>query len=58
MNIHVTTTVNEGRVEYFLQHDYDTDIFTGIPGSGPFESREQAQEAADRLSEALSCVSD
>ena len=47
-----------GRLTYFLVHDYDLDIFTGVPGHGPFPSRGEAIAAARRLQEALSCVAD
>ena len=59
MNIEVMSrSETDGRNVYFLLHDYDTDIFASIPGSGPFESYQEAVEAADRLIVALSCVSD
>ncbi|MFS0865876.1 hypothetical protein AB3M83_00900 [Microbacterium sp. 179-B 1A2 NHS] len=43
---------------YYIVHDFDLDIFTGLPGDGPYEDRVEAQRAAERLMEALSCVSD
>jgi hypothetical protein len=43
---------------YVLRHDYDTQIFSGLPGDGPFSSYQEARAAADRLSDALSCVAD
>jgi len=59
MNIDVVERAGpDGDTAYFLLHDYDLDIFTGVPGSGPFASQREAEEAADRLSDALSCVSD
>jgi hypothetical protein len=59
MDIEVVARADPGgRLIYFLVHDYDLDIFTGVPGPGPFPSRAEAMVAAGRLHEALSCVAD
>jgi hypothetical protein len=54
----VAHTLPDGTIEYVLSHDYDAEIFTGLPGDGPFGSRDLAEAASDRLIEALACVND
>ena len=54
----VQTVLPGGELVFMLTHDYDTDIFTGLPGDGPFVTLDLAYSAAGRLAEALSCVND
>lgn len=54
----VETLAAEGHTSYALQHDYDLEIFTDLPGDGPFSSRQEAETAAAQLREALACVND
>lgn len=42
-----------GHVAYFLIHDYDLDIFDGLPHNGPFQSLWEAEEAAQCITEAV-----
>ena len=59
MNISVVmATGPDGGVEYTLEHDYDTDVFTGLPSNGPYGSRAEAEAARERLSDALSGAGD
>lgn len=59
MNISlVERTGPRGDVEYTLEHDYDTDVFTGLPGDGPYGSHAEAETARQCLTDALSCVAD
>ena len=48
----------EADAGYYIRHDFDLDVFAGIPGEGPYSSAAEALEAADRIVEALSCVAD
>ncbi|MCK6068221.1 MULTISPECIES: hypothetical protein [Microbacterium] len=59
MNIYVVAATRpEGGVAYHLEHDYDTDIFTDLPGDGPFPTLDLAEAASGRLADALACVND
>jgi len=54
----VQTVLPGGELVFMLTHDYDTDIFTDLPGDGPFLTLDLAHSASDRLAEALSCIND
>jgi hypothetical protein len=57
MGIHVVERRSpEGQAVYYLQHDFDTDIFSDLTGDGPFSSRAEADSAAERLEAAIACV--
>lgn len=47
------TTDPQGRTAYFLEHDYDLDIFVGLPHNGPFHSLTEAEEAAECITQAV-----
>jgi hypothetical protein len=41
-------------VAYFLSHGFDTDLLDGVPGEGPYSTRDDAEQAAAQLLLAVS----
>jgi hypothetical protein len=59
VNVHVVTVISAaGDITYFLEHDFDVEMFSDLDGNGPFRSRDHAERAADRVRHALACISE